>query len=55
MAQVDDSVENIRNGGQANGKRSVLVIIYLQPNANVIRIGRPDQGAAAEAAGGAAQ
>ena len=31
-----DATENIRNEGQANGKRSVLVIIYLQPNANVI-------------------
>jgi multidrug efflux pump len=36
VAQVIDSVENIRNEGQANGKRSVLVLIYLQPNANVI-------------------
>src|SRR5262249_18603424 len=32
VAEVIDSVENIRNEGQANGKRSVLVIIYLQPN-----------------------
>ncbi len=36
VAEVLDSTENIRNEGQANGKRSVLVIIYLQPNANVI-------------------
>ncbi|SJZ93350.1 multidrug efflux pump [Enhydrobacter aerosaccus] len=36
VAQVDDSVEDLRNEGQANGKRSVLVIIYLQPNANII-------------------
>ena len=36
VAEVIDSVENIRNEGQANGKRSVLVLIYLQPNANVI-------------------
>jgi multidrug efflux pump len=36
VAQVIDSVEDIRNEGQANGKRSVLVIIYLQPNANII-------------------
>ncbi len=36
MAEVIDSVEDIRNEGQANGKRSVLVIIYLQPNANII-------------------
>ncbi len=36
VAQVIDSVENVRNEGQANGKRSVLAIVYLQPNANVI-------------------
>ena len=36
VAEVIDSTENIRNEGQANGKRSVLVIVYLQPNANVI-------------------
>jgi multidrug efflux pump len=36
VAQVIDATENIRNEGQANGKRSVLVIVYLQPNANII-------------------
>jgi multidrug efflux pump len=36
VAEVIDATENIRNEGQANGKRSVLAIIYLQPNANVI-------------------
>ncbi|KAF0102676.1 MAG: RND superfamily multidrug transport protein MdtC [Rhodospirillaceae bacterium] len=36
VAEVLDSTENIRNEGQANGKRSVLVIIYKQPNANII-------------------
>src|SRR5476649_1644256 len=36
VAEVIDSVEDIRNEGQSNGKRSVLVIIYLQPNANII-------------------
>ena len=36
VAEVINSTENIRNEGQANGKRSVLVIVYLQPNANVI-------------------
>ena len=36
VAEVIDATENIRNEGQANGKRSVLVIVYLQPNANVI-------------------
>ncbi|MBS0519378.1 MAG: efflux RND transporter permease subunit [Proteobacteria bacterium] len=36
VADVEDSVEDLRNEGQANGKRSVLVILYLQPNANII-------------------
>jgi multidrug efflux pump len=36
VADVEDSVEDLRNEGQSNGKRSVLVIIYLQPNANII-------------------
>ncbi len=36
VAEVIDSVEDIRNEGQSNGKRSVLVIVYLQPNANII-------------------
>src|SRR5579871_4227493 len=36
VADVIDAPEDIRNEGQANGKRSVLCIIYLQPNANII-------------------
>ena len=36
VAQVEDSVENIRNAGLANGRRAVLVIIYRQPGANII-------------------
>jgi multidrug efflux pump len=36
VAEVIDSTEDIRNEGQSNGKRSVLVLIYLQPNANII-------------------
>ncbi|UYN95088.1 MAG: efflux RND transporter permease subunit [Enhydrobacter sp.] len=36
VAEVIDATENIRNEGQANGKRSVLVIVYMQPNANII-------------------
>jgi len=36
VAEIIDSVEDIRNEGQANGKRSVLVLIYLQADANVI-------------------
>jgi multidrug efflux pump len=36
IAEVTDSVENLRNQGLANGKPSVLVILYRQPNANII-------------------
>jgi multidrug efflux pump len=36
IADVSDSVENLRNQGLANGKPSVLVILYRQPNANII-------------------
>src|SRR5215470_13892225 len=33
VAEVNDSVENLRNAGLANGKPSVLVILYRQPGA----------------------
>jgi multidrug efflux pump len=36
VATVDDSVENLRNAGLANGKPAVLVLLYRQPNANII-------------------
>jgi multidrug efflux pump len=36
LGEVDDGVENIRNAGLANGKPSVLVILYRQPGANII-------------------
>jgi multidrug efflux pump len=36
VGEVIDSVENLRNAGLANGKRSVLVILYRQPGANII-------------------
>jgi multidrug efflux pump len=36
VAQVDDSVEDIRNTGLANGKPAVLVIVFRQPGANII-------------------
>jgi multidrug efflux pump len=36
LGEIVDSVENIRNDGLANGKPSVLVILYRQPGANVI-------------------
>jgi multidrug efflux pump len=36
IAQVDDSVSDLRNVGIANGKESVLVFIFRQPAANII-------------------
>jgi multidrug efflux pump len=36
VGQAQDSVENIRNSGYANGKPSVLVIISREPGANII-------------------
>jgi multidrug efflux pump len=36
VAQVDDSVEDLRNIGLANGKPGVLMIISRQPGANII-------------------
>jgi len=36
VAQVTDSVENIRAAGYVNGKPSVLIIISRQPGANII-------------------
>jgi multidrug efflux pump len=36
VGEVVDGVENIRNAGLANGKPSVLVIIYRSPGANII-------------------
>ena len=36
VADVQDSVEDIRNAGWANGKPSVLMIIFRQPGANII-------------------
>src|SRR5450631_3075063 len=36
VGDVTDSVENLRNAGLANGKPSVLIILYRQPGANII-------------------
>jgi multidrug efflux pump len=36
VGQAVDSVEDLRNAGYANGKPSVLVIIFRQPGANII-------------------
>ncbi|MGO8701514.1 MAG: multidrug efflux RND transporter permease subunit [Limisphaerales bacterium] len=36
VADILDSVENVRAGGFANGKPSVLLIMFKQPDANII-------------------
>jgi multidrug efflux pump len=36
VAQVTDSVQNVRAAGYLNGKRGVFVIIFRQPGANII-------------------
>jgi multidrug efflux pump len=36
VGDVVDSVEDLRNAGYANGKPSVLVIVFRQPGANII-------------------
>jgi multidrug efflux pump len=36
VAQVDDSVEDLRNLGLFDGRPAVLVILYRQPGANII-------------------
>jgi multidrug efflux pump len=36
LADIVDSVQDLRNAGSANGKPAVLVIINRQPNANII-------------------
>jgi multidrug efflux pump len=36
VAEVTDSVQDLRNAGSANGQPAVLVILYRQPGANII-------------------
>ena len=36
VAEVVDSVQDIRNAGEANGRPAVLIIIYREPNANIL-------------------
>ncbi|HUJ85594.1 MAG TPA: multidrug efflux RND transporter permease subunit [Burkholderiales bacterium] len=36
LADVIDSVQDVRNAGLSNGKPSVLVILYKQPGANIL-------------------
>lgn len=37
VAEVNDSVEDVRNAGLADGKPSVLLVVFKQPGANVIK------------------
>ena len=37
VAQVTDSVQNVRTAGYLNGKSAVLAIIFRQPGANIIK------------------
>jgi multidrug efflux pump len=36
VAEVDDSVQDLRNAGLSNGKPSVVLVLFKQPGANVI-------------------
>ena len=36
VADVLDSVQNVRTGGYLNGKRAVMIIVFRQPGANII-------------------
>jgi len=36
VAEVQDSVENLRNAGLSDGKPAVLVLLFRQPGANII-------------------
>jgi multidrug efflux pump len=36
VADVVDSVQNLRTGGYLNGKRAVMIIVFRQPGANII-------------------
>jgi multidrug efflux pump len=36
IAEIDDSVEDLRNAGLFNGKPTVAIIIFRQPGANII-------------------
>ena len=36
VAQVEDSVEDVRSWGLANGKPAIVVVIFRQPGANII-------------------
>ncbi|HSU62571.1 MAG TPA: multidrug efflux RND transporter permease subunit [Burkholderiales bacterium] len=37
VAEVKDSVQDVRNAGEANGRPAVLIIINREPNANILQ------------------
>jgi multidrug efflux pump len=41
VGRVEDSVQDMRNYGVANGKPAVMLIINRQPNANIIEVVGP--------------
>ena len=38
VAEVVDSVQDVRNSGSANGRPAVLLIIYREPGANILEV-----------------
>jgi multidrug efflux pump len=38
VAEVVDSVQDVRNAGSANGRPAVLLIVYREPGANIIEV-----------------
>jgi multidrug efflux pump len=38
LGDVEDGVQDVRNYGMSNGKPAVLMIIFRQPNANIIEV-----------------
>jgi multidrug efflux pump len=38
VAEVVDSVQDVRNAGSANGRPAVLLIIYREPGANILEV-----------------
>ena len=51
VARVTDSVEDIRTAGYANGKPSILMLIFRQPDANIVETVDRVHDSAAAAAG----
>ncbi len=47
VAEVDDSVEDLRNEGLVNGKPGIILLLFRQPGANIIKTVDARQGGAA--------